>query len=143
MEWPLDTDFSDSAVIRKMIGIGAGVQWIADTNNALALLQFTSLSSGADNCKVRPFQSYAPEIFPQRHCHIAEIRTRELYLEHCQATATASRHTFIAGARKARCVLADASGSRGLLRQTATKEVVCAFPKFGRFHSRIAKPRIH
>jgi hypothetical protein len=34
--WPLDTlDFSDSAAIRRMIGIGAGVQWIADTKKSM------------------------------------------------------------------------------------------------------------
>jgi hypothetical protein len=42
------------------------------------------------------------------HCHIAEKKnTRILRHEHCQATATASRHTFIASARKTRCVLAE------------------------------------
>jgi NAD(P)-dependent dehydrogenase (short-subunit alcohol dehydrogenase family) len=39
--------------------------------------------------------------------HCWKKNTRILCLQHFQATATASRHAFIAAARKARCVLAE------------------------------------
>jgi hypothetical protein len=43
-----------------------------------------------------------------RHCHIAEEEHKNLYASDIfYPTATASRHTFIAAVRKARCVLAD------------------------------------
>ena len=42
------------------------------------------------------------------HCHIAEEEHKNFYASDIfYPTATASRHTFIAVARKARCVLAE------------------------------------
>jgi hypothetical protein len=40
----------------------------------------------------------------RRHCHVVERRAREFYASKIiKRTVTASRHTFIAAARKARC----------------------------------------